>query len=397
MDSTKRKDSFITDSKANVALIGAGWWSQGWHLPHLSRNQNVNIVAIVDTSDQPKSNLNPHLQPLSDLAKTYSCPVFKSVRDMLDDPTIGANVDGCIVCTPHATHFQIGEELLREGEKRGKPMNILMEKPMTTNVRQAHSLHNLATTLSDPKGCFLVNHSANFRTQARTAREIVLSGKIGKIRHVTGFMASPLSWIFDDPSNVGWNEPDASGTMLGNGFAWGQSSHLLAWVYHVSGNTLCPKRVFCAMNHSERTGADVSHAATIICDDGITFSMSGTSLLPGNAHSDPPVGKSIRIKIFGTEGAIFYTGDDRDTQSGRLELRKECGGVEVHCRDLGFEFEDLDQEGIGPESLQSFIDACLGRKDYYVGADSSVGLKTIQTIDAMYRSQVSGNAEDVMC
>eukprot|EP00957_Ditylum_brightwellii_P096943 7382447-Ditylum_brightwellii.AAC.1 len=77
--------------------------------------------------------------------------------------------------------------------------------------------------------------------------------------------------------------------MLGNGFAWGQSSHSLAWVYRVSGNTLCPKRVFCAMNHSARTGADVSNAATIICDDGITFSMLGTSLLLGNAHSDPPV------------------------------------------------------------------------------------------------------------
>eukprot|EP00957_Ditylum_brightwellii_P073255 5568173-Ditylum_brightwellii.AAC.1 len=120
---------------------------------------------------------------------------------MLDNPTIGANVDGCIVCTPHAKHFQIREELLQEGKKRGKLMNILMEKPMTTNIHQAHSLHNLATTLSNPKGCFLVNHSANFQTQARTAREVVLSGKTGKIRHVAGFMASPLSWIFDDPSN----------------------------------------------------------------------------------------------------------------------------------------------------------------------------------------------------
>jgi hypothetical protein len=32
---------------ANVVLIGAGWWGQGWHLPHLQRNERVNIIAIV--------------------------------------------------------------------------------------------------------------------------------------------------------------------------------------------------------------------------------------------------------------------------------------------------------------------------------------------------------------
>ena len=127
---------------------------------------------------------------------------------------------------------------------------------------------------------------------------------------VSAFFASPLSWIFYDPANTGWNEPDDSGEMLGNGFAWGQSSHLLAWIYHVAGsNNLIPTRVYCAMTTSERTGADVSHAATVVCNNGATFSLSGTSLLPGNAHSDPPVGKRIKIKIFGTKGALIYSGE----------------------------------------------------------------------------------------
>ncbi len=32
---------------ANIVLIGAGWWSQGWHLPHLQRNEKVTIAAII--------------------------------------------------------------------------------------------------------------------------------------------------------------------------------------------------------------------------------------------------------------------------------------------------------------------------------------------------------------
>ncbi|KAL3787245.1 hypothetical protein ACHAWO_003482 [Cyclotella atomus] len=337
-------------------------------------------------------------------------------------------MDGAIVCTPHSTHFAIGRELINEGKRRYnadrsncRPVNVLMEKPMTTNVKEAKELHNLlmdrqaegsvdvgGERTEKPRelnvgggvGCFLINHSANYRMQARAARSLIQTGKLGEIQHVSAFFASPLSWIFDDPANTGWNEPDDSGEMLGNGFAWGQSSHLLAWIYHVAGcDNLIPHRVYCAMTTSERTGADVSHAATVMCKNGAIFSLSGTSLLPGNAHSDPPVGKRIKIKIFGTKGALIYSGIDRDPSSGSLEwLRGDGdhhGAVEIQCPELGFEFEDLSQDGIGPESMQCFIDSCLGRDDFYTGADVLVGLRSVQTIDAMYRSHVSGNAETV--
>mmetsp|Transcript_21727 Transcript_21727/g.45641 ORF Transcript_21727/g.45641 Transcript_21727/m.45641 type:complete len:402 (-) Transcript_21727:165-1370(-) len=400
---------------------------------------------------------------------------------------MGPTVDGAIVCTPHSTHFAVGKELIREGRRRFReakkmmgeeekicyrPMNILMEKPMTTSVSQARKLHQLLLECRDDSeseddsdgrwnaeddgttankvstdtngeepsevlsssssskrgkplpnnknknsnhtgggmGCFLINHSANYRPQAKAAHSLIRSGKLGTIRHVSAFFASPLSWILDDPSNTGWNQippDDEEGEMVGNGFAWGQSSHLLAWIYHVSsgrggGEDLVPDRVYCSMTTSEKTGADVSHAATVHCTNGATFSLSGTSLLPGNAHSDPPVGKRVMIKIFGTKGALIYSGDDRDVDSGRLEwLRGDddgsgsgIGTVEIQCSELGFQFEDLDQEGIGPESLQTFIDSCLGR-EFYVGADSLVGLRSVQTIDAMYRSHLSGNCENV--
>ncbi len=40
-------DEGAADDVANIVLIGAGWWGQGWHLPHLSRNERVKIAAIV--------------------------------------------------------------------------------------------------------------------------------------------------------------------------------------------------------------------------------------------------------------------------------------------------------------------------------------------------------------
>ncbi len=41
------RDDGGVNAVANVVLVGAGWWGQGWHLPHLQRNERVNIIAIV--------------------------------------------------------------------------------------------------------------------------------------------------------------------------------------------------------------------------------------------------------------------------------------------------------------------------------------------------------------
>ena len=402
---------------ANIVVIGAGWWSQGWHLPHLGRNSNVRIAAIVERSDQPRSSLNPDLESASAVASRYGCPLFQSTEELLSDRDLAPRIDGAIICASHASHAEIGSAFICEGIRRlregatprgvGRPLHLFMEKPMTTDVRSALDLRQLVSEYraAGGRGSFLVNHTANYRAQAREARRVVVElGAIGdSIRHVDASFAAPLSWLFNDPINQGWNEPDPNvPSMIGNGFAWGQSCHLLAWVLHIVGDRLGrPASVYCSMTHSEETGADVSFAATVKCEGGATMSLSGTSLLPGNQYADPPVGKRVSVGVFGTEGALFYAGDDSDAGSGRLEIRRGGGigpgmrATEVLCPDLGFQFEDCEMEGSGPESLQSFIAACSAREDYYVGADSQIGLQTVQIVDAMYRSHKSGAAEEI--
>lgn len=401
-DTTMTTDRVV---QVHIAVIGAGWWSQGWHLPHLARNPRAKIAAIIDTSDHPTSTLNPHLLSLQQLSQLYQAPIYRSMDDLWQDPN--NRIDGVIVATPHASHYDMAHRLM---ERTHSGVHIFMEKPMTTDVREALQLHqrlqqhhHQQQKQNIPPTAFLINHSANYRLQTKKAREIIQSGTIGDIRHITCFMASPLLWIFDDESNTGWNEPN--GTMQGNGFAWGQSCHILGWVYHVCPN-LVPESVFCAMNHSDTTGADVSHSATVLCRSNkhsnshaiTTMSVSGTTYLPGDAHATPPVGKHILIHIYGTQGALLYGGQDHDPTSGRLELRQHMTGTpEFPCDpDVGFAFENTDPNGDGPESMQAFLDACQGKQDYYVGADSLVGLRTVQTVEAMYRSHASKQLEQVV-
>jgi hypothetical protein len=130
--SSQRSFSTSVKERANIAVIGAGWWSQGWHIPHLHRNPGAHLTAIVDSSQHPKSSLNPNLESLSVLSDKYGATTFSSVSDLLRDPLLGPTLDGVIVATPHSTHYAVGEEILKESQKRqaaGKsPIHILMEK-----------------------------------------------------------------------------------------------------------------------------------------------------------------------------------------------------------------------------------------------------------------------------
>jgi predicted dehydrogenase len=361
-------------------------------------------LAIVDTSEHPKSNLNPDLESLEALKEKYNAKIFSSVSDMM--ATVGPQLDGVLIATPHATHYGVFKEIIEEQDRRNeanedKPLNILIEKPMTTDIQHAIELYKIVQT-RDSKSKFWVNHSANYRKQTKTAREIIMSGRLGRIRHVTAFFASPLKWIFEDPACSGWNVP--SGNMLGNGFAWGQSSHIFAYIYHIC-PMLKPVELYGALIHTPKTGADISFSATIQCTDGqegvdgeprelAVLSVSGSSLLPGNAHSVPPVPKKVQIEVFGTDASLHYGGNDRDPSSGRLEIRHPDGTAEIIHNE--FSFESWDNEGYGPESLQNFVQLCCGKDDVYEGCNVVDGLRSIQSIDALYRSAASGKPETII-
>mmetsp|Transcript_8108 Transcript_8108/g.17556 ORF Transcript_8108/g.17556 Transcript_8108/m.17556 type:complete len:586 (+) Transcript_8108:157-1914(+) len=438
---------------AQIAVIGCGWWAQGWHLPHLAANApRVKIAAIVDSSKTPVSTLSSSpLLSLAELSEKYNCLCFKSVSEMLASP-IGPRLDGAIVATSHASHFDVGMSLLNEGIYRRqmaegdvhRTLSILMEKPMTTNVVEARRLWEMSSQ-KYPEAAFIINHTASYRPQTHVARNIISSNEIGKIRHISASMNGPLMWLFDDPKNHSWvsktpwktgtfpskeeeNAADEKAAMHGNGYAWGQIAHILAWIYQVVGadDVAVPREVYCTMRHAVNTGADVALVAVITCLDGVVFSLTGTALLPGSQYADPPIGKQIRIELYGDSGCLTYGGDDRLPESGRLELRKTAPGKatdgqsEFPCSDRnwseqlggelatnlkdGFYFEDGEQSGTGPGSMKAFLDACTtSSSQYFEGKDPSspadndslIGLRTVQIIDCMYRSSISGNVEKI--
>lgn len=373
---------------ARIALVGAGWWSQGWHLPHLGRNAKCELAAIVDPTAHPKSNLNPDMESLMRLSERYDCATFSSLEEMLAPGSGAGDIDGVVVSTNHASHHELATAAMRAG------INVFCEKPMTVDIDEAKELYS---TARDANVTFMVNNTANWRPQAVQARSIVESGALGELRHGSIVFHASTQAVFNDPTLTGWNEP--SGNMVGNGFAWGQAAHPLAWFWMVS--QLTPAEVFSFHGKATKTNADMFDACSILCTNGATVSFSGSGSYPGND-------KQIENRFIGDLGALTYCGRDEDKGQSSLEGREGQGagapagweGLELRRYDTsavesweGFAFENCDIEGDGPESLNAFIDACRGDESYFAGADAAVGLKAVATIDAMYRSARSGAVE----
>ena len=369
--------------RVRIVLCGAGSWGQGWHLPQLQRNPHVELVAIVDPQTTVTwSKYNLDIKPPDELAAMYQVPLFHTFEEFLNS-SLAERTDGVIISSTHRTHSSLGLLAAKAN------FHIFMEKPMTTNALEALDLYAAAEQMKCHGKVFMVNHSANFRQQALKAREFVGSGRIGEIQHVTCYMIREREFFEDSKNRLWVSSFEAS---IGNGFAWGQSCHNLAWVYMVT--ALRPQSVYCKMVRSTETGADIFTSAIIECRNGAIITCQGLAGLPGGnsvGNSASKTGKLIENKIFGSKGCLLYSGDDAELTSGSLELLCH-GGTQESIP--GFYFENTTKEGLGPESLQSFLAACHG-EPVFNAADAEIGLLVVETIEAMYKSAKTGEVQQI--
>ncbi len=114
--------------------------------------------------------------------------------------------------------------------------------------------------------------------------------------------------------------------------------------------------------------------------------------MPGNAHGDdsdeshPHSGKHVSVRVFGDAGSLVYEGDDQDSSSGDLVVLTRDGSRKV---EPGFLFENYEDTGTGPESVQAFVKACRGL-EHFRGIDAELGLDVVRCIAAMYASATDG-------
>jgi predicted dehydrogenase len=344
--------------KARIGVIGAGWWAALNHLPALVANPDCEVVAV-NRLGAPE---------LERVRAAFNVPhAFADAHEMLR----AVPMDGVVIASPHVAHHEHAVAAIEAG------CHVLIEKPLATSAADARDIVARARARARD---IVVAHGWNFKPWTERARCLAAEG-IGRIGHVALHMGSPLPDLFAGqpmaetaehmfrPPPSTWADPARAG-----GYGWGQLVHALGLLFRVA--DLRPVSVF-AMTGQSPAGVDYYDAAVVRFDGGALASISGSATVPKHR------GFQLDLRLFGSEGMLLL-----DIERARLELRR-------HDRHDAIEpITEADTAYACVAPVDALVDLCLGRPTRNA-APADVGLRSIEVLDALYRSAASGRAEAV--
>ncbi len=141
-----------------VCVIGAGKWGMN----HVKSLYSLgNLGGVVDSD----------VDRLDNLKNIYNDIKF---YDNIED-SFSSNFSGYCVATPAETHYSIVKKLIL------KKYHVLVEKPLTLNVKEAEEL----VALSEKNNTnLMVGHLLLFHPAIKKIKEIIESGDIGKLQYI---------------------------------------------------------------------------------------------------------------------------------------------------------------------------------------------------------------------
>ena len=342
--------------KVRLGFIGAGWWATVNHMPLLKEREDVELVAVC--------RRDPVL--LRAVAEQFGFPVAtEDYRELLEQ-----DLDGVVVSSPHYAHHDHARAALERG------MHVLCEKPMTLHPNEAWELVGLA----EERGLhLLVPYGWHYKPFVRQAKRLMEDGAVGRIEYAVCHMASPTKDFFSGGGSVPsrWTpsiaEPDPRTWQVrenGGGYGHGQITHSSALLFWLTG--LRATEVAARMT-APNSGVDLYDTATVAFDGGSIGTISGAATLPNDDRFQ------VDVRVFGDQGVLLL-----DVERERLDVRRHDGQhqhVDVPAGEGDYSCE-------GPP--HRFVDLIQGR-----GTNDSPGevaARSVELIDAMYRSAAAGGA-----
>lgn len=353
-------------SKLRIGVIGAGSWAVASHLPTLAkRGGEVELVAVARKGAEQ-------------LHRIQQAWGFRHASEDYRD-VLAAGVDACIIASPSGLHHQHAKAALEAGA------HVLVEKPVTIRPEDAW---DLASTAERVGRHLIVAFGWNYKPMVRQMKALLeAKGGIGDVEQVTIHMASvtrellsstgayPQADEVTTPEPATWTDPRLSG----GGYAQAQLSHALGlalWLTGLRGQT-----VFALMSAPLGASVELHDAVAIRFEGGAIGSMAGGSChlgAGGNKHQ-------LEVRAIGSQGQLhldvereiawLYRGQDDDTL------------LPVAPGDGAYDCE-------GP--VNALLDLAQGRAGGLGNhSPGELGARTVELLDAAYRSAASGKLEPV--
>ena len=330
-----------------VGVIGCGYWG-----PNLIRNFNENYQTDLryacDLDDQRLERIKVRYPAVT---------VTKNYKDLLREKDLHV----VAIATPVYTHYRFAKEALEAGK------HLLIEKPMTSNSKEAGTLVNLA----EKKNLMIfVDHTFIYTGAVKKMKEVISSQNLGDI------------YYFDSVRvNLGLFQPDIN-------VVWDLAPHDISIMdYLIPGK---PKSV---------VAIGGSHTGNNIEDIAYVTVVYSTELM-AHFHINwmSPV-KIRRIIIGGSKKMIVF--DDLDPAE---KIKIYDKGILLAKSDKKVFYQNIIQYRIGDmyapkidqtEALKVLIDHivdCIIKKKKPV-TDGESGLRVVRILEAADKSIKKGGAK----
>ncbi len=342
-----------------IGSVGLGGISGGVHIPGIRGSADLKLTALCDIDENR----------LMERAKAYGIPedhCFTDYHDLIACP----DVDAVDISTPNNVHLEIAAAAARAGKPYG------VEKPVTMDTAEALEL----AKITDEAGVkSMIYFSYRYKAAARYLRSLLLSGRFGKIHHVS--MQYYQAWgLRDAGCPLVWRYVKS---IAASGALGDLGCHGLDLVSFVTGQeyTSVVSHLGTIVHERKIPGTDeigkvdVDDFSNILAEmtDGIsaTFQISRFTYGRGNYQ---------RMEVYGEKGALVYH-LDRIPGVDELEIADAS-------TDGKYVTVEIPQE-MRVDQMQSFADVLNGCDDG-LNADIHAGVVNERLLDAIIESSEIG-------
>jgi predicted dehydrogenase len=347
------------------AIIGYGFIAAKGHIPgYLKRSQDLADVEIVAVAD---------ICPVRRKLAQESLPrarIYSDYRALLEAEA--SNLDFVDISTPPCDHATIAHVALAGG------FHVLCEKPLTRTTEEARSLLDHAKHV---QRVIFPCHNHKHAPMVKAIREIIQSGRIGKVRSVT------LNTYRDTHAKgvTEWNSHwRRESRYSGGGIAMDHGSHSFYLTFDWLGSY--PTSVSARMTNLEPEKYDTEDDFTAV----LTFPT-------GLAHVHLTWTAGLRKVIYtvqGEKGVITMEDDDLqiETMNGSHPTDLAQAAVRtVEKKSISSHWTDASHASWFNSLFDEFRDA-IERRDF-VGKDAQEALLCVQLINTAYHSAREASRE----
>ena len=232
--------------------IGAAGLGRAFTLmaPTLAGDVRVKLVAAAD----------PRAEARAQFSKDFSGRAYATVQELCADSA----VDVVYVATPHQFHAEHARLAFAAGK------HALIEKPMALTLNECRAMVNAARQAGKQ---LIVGHSHSFDAPIRRTRELIASGKYGRLRMITAMNFTDFLYR---P-----RRPEELDSARGGGAVYNQAAHHVDIVRLLGGGRLATVRAQTGAWDAARP-TEGAYSALLTFEDG-TFA---TITYSGYAHFD---------------------------------------------------------------------------------------------------------------